>query len=327
MAALGGWLDRWEDVKPRYEWAALLLGNGLSINLWPNFAYDSLFEHARDGGLTAEDLALFDGTPNFERVLGDLNTAIRVAHVVGVDPAPFYERYRRIQLALGHAVREVHPNRWEVSDSALEGIRATMLEFEWIFTTSYDLIAYWAMGAGPNGRFQPFVDLFRWHGCKFDAKRADVYAQDLPLYFLHGALHLVVGGDGSVRKLKRNAIQNLLDQFGQPIPGDPQARPLLVTEGSSRDKLRAIEANDYLNHALDRLRSIDVPLVIFGSSLGAEDQHLIDALNEHPRRPVAVSMLPGRKRELATQQADIYGRVEVDTLLFFDSTTHPLGHP
>jgi len=51
--------------------------------------------------------------------------------------------------------------------------------------------------------------------------------------------------------------------------GDVRARPLLVTEGSAVDKLAAIEDNVYLSHALGRLRQRDLPLVVFGSSLGS----------------------------------------------------------
>ncbi len=324
--ALDGRLASWAEVAGEHEWQVLLLGNGLSTNVWPAFAYGSLFDHVRGGGLTAADLALFDSTPNFERVLGDLNTAIRVAQVCGVDPAPFYDRYRRIQLALGHAIRQVHLNRMRVPDASLATIRAELLNFEWVFTTSYDLVIYWAMGHG--GQYAPFVDHFRWaNRLEFDPARAEVFVSQLPVYFLHGALHLVVGGTGVTWKLRLQAIATLLDQFGQPIAGDPQARPLLVTEGSARDKLRAIEGNAYLSHALDLFRRLSLPLVVFGSSLGPQDQHLVDALNENPLRPVAVALPPRTRREVAARQAEIYARLEVDTLLFFDATTHPLGSP
>jgi hypothetical protein len=184
------------------------------------------------------------------------------------------------------------------------------------------------MGCGPGGRFEPFVDHFRWGGTlQFDSARADVFVDQIPVYFLHGALHLVVGGTGATWKLRRGVLQTLLDQFGQPIAGDPQARPLLITEGSARDKLQSIERNDYLSHGLSRLRQADLPTVVFGSSLSPQDQHLVDALNENPQRPVAVALLPASRRELASRQADIYGRLQAETLLFFDSTTHPLGLP
>ena len=309
-----------------FSGGVLLCGNGLSINVWPAFAYGSLFDHARSGGLTGEDLALFAGTENFERVLSDLNTAIRVNEALSLSADRVYERYRSIQRALGHAIREVHLNRSHVPEATLERIRAELLNYEWIFNTSYDLLVYWAMGCG--GSFAPFVDHFRWGGrLEFDPDRADVFVEQVPVYFLHGALHLVVGGSGITWKLRREAMQTLLDQFGEPIAGDPQARPLLVTEGTARDKLRAIEGNAYLAHALRTLRGVDLPMVVFGSSLSEQDDHLVDALNEHPARPIAMSLLPAPRRELAARQAEIYARLQADELRFFDASSHPLGDP
>jgi len=320
---LDGSLRTWPDVVRRHPWGALLIGNGLSINVWPSFAYRSLFDEADRSGLTDTDRQLFDGTRNFERALSDLTTTMRVGRLLGVDIDPVLARYRSIQVALGHAIRAVHPNRSNVPDGALKAIRAALLNYEWIFTTNYDLVLYWAIG---SDGWKPFVDTLKHSGrCEFDPDRADVYADEIPIYFLHGALHLVVGGAGVTWKLRKTYLQTLLDQFGQPIDGDREARPLLVTEGSAMEKLRAIEGNAYLSHAFQRLRDVDLPIVVFGSSLGAQDDHLVDALNEQPDRPVAVSMLPGAKKKLATCQADIYGRLETDDLLFYDARTHPLG--
>jgi hypothetical protein len=149
----------------------------------------------------------------------------------------------------------------------------------------------------------------------------------VPVYFLHGALHLVVGEAGRTWKLRRTQLDTLLDQFGKPIDGDPRARPLLVTEGSAADKRDAIEDNVYLSHALKRLEERDLPVVVFGSGLSEQDSHIAEALSENPKRPVAVSMLPGPKKELLARQADIYGRLDASPLLFFDARTHPLGDP
>lgn len=324
MAADGS-LAGWPSIAAGLEGAALLVGNGLSINVWPGFAYGRLFDHAKSGGLTPLDLALFDHTPNFERVLGDLNTTIRVNEALGLPSEPVYERYRSIQRGLGHAVREVHVGRTQIPEAALSAIRSELLRYSWIFTTSYDLLIYWAMGCG--GRFHPFMDHFRGSRLRFDPDKSHVESGRIPVYFLHGALHLRVGGDGRTWKLRQSLVATLLEQFGEPTVGDPQARPLLVTEGSARDKLRAVEGNGYLAHALDRLRAQELPVVVFGCSLGRQDQHLVDVLNERPGRRVAVSMVPGPKRELAAAQGEIYGRLAADELVFFDATTHPLGAP
>lgn len=323
QTTLDGSIEAWPDLAERFSKAALLCGNGLSVNVWPAFDYASLFDYACDDGLTAEDLALFAATKNFERVLSDLNTAISVNETLGEPADRIYERYRSIQRGLGRAVRAVHLGRSGVPDETLKKVRDELLRYEWIFSTSYDLLLYWAMGCG--GSFSPFIDHFRGPRLAFDADRANVFASKLPVYFLHGALHLVVGGSGVTWKLRSGAMHTVLEQFGEPIDGDPQARPLLVTEGTARDKLRAIEGNAYLAHSLQTLRSTELPLVVFGSSLSAQDDHLLDALNEHPDRAVAVSLLPDGRRALAAKQADVFARLETEELYFFDGTTHPLG--
>lgn len=320
-----GTLRDWAEVANTRHWETLLIGNGLSRHIWDPFGYPTLFDHASTADLSDEDRALFDSSPNFERALGDLLTAIRVCSVVGIDTGPLYERYRSIQSALGSAVRNVHVNRDEVPGETRQAIKDAMADFEWVFTTNYDLLIYWAMAYG--GDFTPFIDNFRWgNRCEFDPARAPVRVGQVPIYFLHGALHLVVAGDGTVFKLTQQRIRTLLDQFGQPIDGDPNARPLLVTEGSARDKLEVIEGNEYLAHCLDELQNNELDTVVFGSALGAEDAHIGAALSENPDRAVAVSMLPGgSKADRLARQMDIYGRVDVEELTFFDATTHPLG--
>jgi hypothetical protein len=101
---------------------------------------------------------------------------------VGIDTSPLYARYRSIQLALGHAIREVHLPGSQVPDRTLEAIRSVLEKFEWVFTTSYDLLVYWAMAYG--GHFKPFVDCFRWGGrCEFDPHRSITHCSASQLGF------------------------------------------------------------------------------------------------------------------------------------------------
>lgn len=325
-------LHRWDDIAEEYDWRTLFIGNGLSINLWPDFGYRTLVEHAR---LAWTEELLFQGedTPNFEVVLADIITAIWIAAVCDGVKTPAIDAmersFRRIQHALIQAIRAVHPEHADIPRTALVAIREHLLKYGWVFTTSYDLLVYWAMGAGPGG-FKRFTDLFMQRGSRyeFDARGAWTRksAGRTAVCFLHGALHLVVGSDGETRKLTRGN-DTLLEQIDRLIPDDPLARRLLVTEGTYRDKLRAIDANDYLRFALDRLREQDSGLVIFGSSLGEQDRHLVDAINENRKRPIAVSVHARTKREVARVKNEVYERLEPETLLFFDSRTHPLGSP
>jgi hypothetical protein len=94
-----GTLFDWREIATSYKWDTLLLGNGMSINIWEPFGYRKLYDHAKSGGLSPVDRKLFASTPNFERVLADLLTAIRVNDAVGLDAKPLLERYRSIQRA------------------------------------------------------------------------------------------------------------------------------------------------------------------------------------------------------------------------------------
>jgi hypothetical protein len=95
-----------------------------------------------------------------------------------------------------------------------------------------------------------FCDCFWANGRnEFDPDDCDFFPNARPVYYMHGALHLIVEGSGVTRKLTK-AGQTLLDQFGKPIANDPEARPLLITEASARDKVRAIEGNYDFNQSI-----------------------------------------------------------------------------
>lgn len=330
---IDGSLATWGEVTAECDdWSAVLLGNGLSRHVWRSFGYPSLFDKAQQGetsgSLTRADRSLFTtlDTKNFERVLGDLAAAIRMAEAMGEDARPFLDRYQSVQLALGNAVRSVHVNRTGIPEETYKAIGSVLQAQEFVFTTSYDLIVYWAMGAV---NYDGLCDCFWGEKYCFDPTDADVPDHLTPVYFLHGALHLVIMGSGITRKLVQTNLQTLLDQFGRPLDGDTQARPLLITEGSSQHKLQAIEGNDYLAHALDALGGCDLPLVVFGSDLGEQDQHLVEALNRKPDRPVAVSIRKKGKseKEIRTIKAGLRGSLDASPLVFFDSESHPLGLP
>ena len=324
-----GTLHDWSDLQG-LGWGALLVGNGLSVNISRDFAYESLYEEADqssvDGSLTDDDRAVFEGfeTTNFELVLAKLRDSIQMAEILGRDPRPYRRRYRSVQTALGTAVRGVHLEYVEVPDTTLAAIQKELREYDAIFSTSYDLLIYWAIGYGE--KYGRFCDCFWSSGNRFDPDDAEVWGNGRPVYYMHGALHLIVEGSGRTRKLTQDA-RTLLDQFGAPIEGDEEARPLLISEGSARDKLRAIEGNDYLAHIYETFSDRDGPLLVFGHALGAQDRHLIDAINTHPDRPVAFSMVKKSKGKLREQQSEVWGKLSTEEIYYFDAATHPLGSP
>lgn len=320
--AIDGQLAAWEAVADVHPWRNLLAGNGLSRQLWPPFAYTSLYERACESkALTKKDRALFEarGTENFELVLSALATSIETLSALERSTGALEKRYASVQQALGRAVRDVHAPMSEVPEERRAALRAALREYRHVFTTSYDLLLYWA--AAPD--FADFADYF-WSGGRnaFDPGRTRV-APDVPtrLLYLHGALHLVVDGEGVTAK-RRSSGRTLLEQFDHR---PPPLRPLLISEGSSADKLKVIVNNEYLSFALTRLRRQKPPLVVFGHALGPQDAHLVDALNVQPDRPIAVGLLPGPEAEVRARQGELRGALATRDLYFYDATTHPLG--
>lgn len=326
-----GSLHDWRDLTD-VPWESLLLGNGLSINVSPRFDYESLYAEADfKGGLSAEDRSIFEvvDSRNFEVALAKLRDAIVLAEALELDPNPYKRHFRSIQTALGQTIRKVHLSGREVPITTLAAIQQAFLGHKRVFTTSYDLLAYWAI-SHEHG-YKRFCDCFWAHERnEFDPDNCTVKSLK-PIYYLHGALHLVVGGSGTARKLTRGDLRHgeaqILDRFGKTDSKDPEARPLLVSEGSSRDKLRVIEGNDYLAHVYEQFKQDAKPLVIFGHSLGEQDQHLIEAIASIPGRPVAISMLAKSEERLRAEQVRIWNLLQKQRIYFYDAATHPLGKP
>jgi hypothetical protein len=324
-----GTLAAWTDVEKAEEWDALVLGNGMSINLWANFNYDSLYIEAQTSRLLSrKDQELFDalGLTNFEEVLRRLSDAIVLGEAIGENRPAEQARHDSIQKALAKAVQRVHITGGEVPEENLAAIGNELRNYGHVFTTSYDLLVYWATAKAENG-FDDFYDLF-W--CKSPPNSFDeasikfTQTSRTVVYFLHGALHLVVLGDGTTCK-NRSTMFTLLEKFGKAFHGDRTASPLIVTEAAASDKLKKIKGSDYLSYCWKVLAERDCPIVVFGHSLSGQDAHLIDALNEHPGRPVAVALRKSTRAATRKEQHRIAGSLAARHVYFFDASTHPLG--
>lgn len=326
-----GTLDFWEDIEGLAEWDALVLGNGASINVWSDFQYGSLFQTAKQRKLFhRNDEKLFEnfGVENFEEVLHALSESIRVGEALGLDRSVELRRHTSIQKALAKAVQVVHVEGGEVPLTTFETIREELRKYRHVFTTSYDLLIYWSAAKGEE-RFRGFYDFF-WAKSKnaFDESTIRIGRQwtDTRLYFLHGALHIVALGDGTTCKRSTTMFGTLLDQFGQPFGGDHTARPLIITEARATDKRRSIDGNDYLSYCWRMLRERCCPTVVFGHSLSEQDAHLLDGLNEHRDRSVAVGIRNKGQRANLKEQHRIASLIEARPIYFFDSESHPLGN-
>jgi hypothetical protein len=314
-------LHDWGDLDEAETWRSLLVGNGLSQNLWAGFGYDSLFDLAcaRDGAhLDGADRALFDQlrTRNFETVLGALSTSKIVATTLEQSNIYLGEREASIRNALVRAVQSAHVPWTSVPNSHLDIINKHISKFTSIYSTNYDLVIYWAIMRDQN-RFRDFF--FNSSGA-FNIEDTEIRGDVCAVHFLHGGLHLCRLPTG--RTLKRIAQPglNLLNLFDSP---SEQASPLFVSEGTSQDKLSAIYRSDYLSFVFSRLEADDQPLVVFGHSLGDSDRHIARAIGAREGRKIAVSVRSdGDIREKKGTLLAVLPKAE---LYFYDAATHPLG--
>jgi len=226
---MDGRLACWQDLAREQSWGDLLVGNGLSSHIWPGFGYASLYARAcEDDTLAGGDRALFkaSATENFESVLGTLAVSIRTLQALG-DPAAarLRTRYLRIQATLGMAVRAVHMPLRALPARTRALLRATLRDYECVFTTSYDLLLYWCAGYGAS--FDGFTDFFFCNErLEFDPAKITVDPGVTRLLYLHGALHLLIDTDGVICK-RRSRGASLLAQFGHQHAAETLTRPLL----------------------------------------------------------------------------------------------------
>ena len=328
MPAISDRLLSWGDLEEDFFDGGLLVGNGASRSVFADFGYTSLYDTSMskdiDHPLTASDKKLFASleTRNFEEVLRALTTALVVGEALKQDVTRFRERYESIQLALVQAVAKVHLEWSWIRDEVLIAIRQELLNYDFVYSTNYDLLIYWAMGAH---NFSGFVDYFWNPDHSFDITNTEVFGKVTKVLWLHGGLHLIRFPDGTTVK-RRKSMFNLLEKFRTDYPTG--AIPLFISEGSSRDKLTSIYQSDYLSFAYSTFAEHAGPLVVFGHSLSQQDRHLVDRMKEWGDRDIAI----GIRRTSRTRSNTIISRkarykklLPKANLVFFDALTHPLG--
>ena len=160
---------------------------------------------------------------------------------------------------------------------------------------------------------------------EFDLADTEIWGGPVTkVLYLHGGIHLAKRQpSGATVKRRATMGMNLLTSLDDI--SDEDLVPLVVTEGKARDKLSSIHRSDYLSFAYQQLAQHKGPFVVFGSRLGDEDQHLVNAISRWEEAQIGVSIYPTDSAEILAYKADLHKRLPRAELLFFDSTTHPLG--
>tara|TARA_R110002072_G_scaffold286175_2_gene451197 strand:+ start:5983 stop:7014 length:1032 start_codon:yes stop_codon:yes gene_type:complete len=304
------------------ERPSLLVGNGASIAVSQSFRYEKLREHAELDEIATQ---LFEevGTSDFELVLNRLGTSLMVNDVFGIESDDIRDAYAQIKSALIAAVHTVHIRGNEYyPNNALD---EEFTSYARIYSTNYDMLLYWAMLQLNSHRNENVVDLFR--GRHFDRDH-QFENHSTRLMYLHGALHLFENREKICFKRTGNGL-SILDQ----LDDNGIARVHFVSEGNWIQKMAKIRSSDYLSYCYEQLEEDHRDIVIFGHSLNADsDQHILNALLKHPERIFAVSLHTDGRRAVEINDSMNEFRtklsgLEANQIIFYDSSTHPLGAP
>jgi hypothetical protein len=324
----------------------LVLGNGVSTNIWSAFGYRTLLERS---GLTGTARDLFGSRTNFETVLAELSTTRQVLGVAAPLDVDLQARLeglaKEVRDKLLETVSEVHPDanrlvaeRKRKGTFGLVGVGVPVLDeltkylprYSKVFVTNYDLISYWA---AVKARIADFFTSSH----PFDEEQAEYWLANNAQpknFFLHGALHLwrsLVTNEEAKHTASPDTV--LLDVIRASVDR-PERVPLFISEGSSEEKVARISASPYLSFCGRALATAEAPVTVLGQALSDVDRHICEAIERHPDRRVAVGVWVGdvdedaRQQELLTRATEIRGRLpKCRDVVFFDSVGHPLLNP
>ncbi len=336
--------NEWKDIKKDFEnkETSLLLGKGFSCAVWDRFQNSSLYQEAsleNNGGnyLSAEDQQLFKAldTKNFEKVLATLSTTKMVVdNLLNIQAGSeirkiIDERYQNIQRSLTHAIKRVHI-LWEtIQPDLLIKIKEELLKYQNLFYTGYDLLIYWSLMSDESTT--GFRDYFNVD--KFD----ESFSQEdnwLRVFYLHGGLHLYSQGE-EIRKIAYQREKTILEQC-ETLWRERTIRPLIMAEGTFRDKRKFIDKCTYLLFAYNRFKQNTGKLVILGNPLNLEsnqennspdfNKHLLDAIVESKPETVAISITAddGDIKQQKIYWESVMNRQDI---IFFRAESHILCSP
>ena len=139
-------------------------------------------------------------------------------------------------------------------------------------------------------------DNLRKMGSVSDGFQGDLFREDdasQNVFFLHGSFHLY-GNKHSIRKLTQKQNQALYQRLEEIIQEEGEDIICVLT-ATSKDKMEQIDDNQYLKKCFEKLSKLSGSVVIFGSDLSDNDEHIFRAIDESSVEKIYVSSC-GRER-------------------------------
>jgi hypothetical protein len=273
-----------QRLKDTPEQKSLLVGNGLSMSLKPEF---SDFDLLRASGILQDarlqKLCDYLKTHSIENVMSMLRDLQWLTEFYQENLSLESLRGRaqqdldRIREMFVRAVKEVHPSTAaELAEPWRTSCSHFIRRFDKIFTTNYDLLLYWVVQGfnslyGEKGFRDGFGPVPRSELLLFQDFRAGQFLKEI--WYLHGALH-IFPFHGLATKTSTNGRDYLLDSIDAEMK--ERGLPLIVMDGSGKKKEETINGNQYLRFCRDRFKGVSGLLVSYGYGFGKADAHICD---------------------------------------------------
>ena len=107
------------------------------------------------------------------------------------------------------------------------------------------------------------------------------------LFFLHGAFHIYKDGN-RYKKITQESDKALYDKLEEILNSDEKD---IVCVFQSENKMSVIQENKYLKNCHNKLSTLSGNMVIIGSSLADNDNHIFEQINKSNIKKVFISSL------------------------------------
>ncbi|HEX6981289.1 MAG TPA: DUF4917 family protein [Balneolaceae bacterium] len=132
------------------------------------------------------------------------------------------------------------------------------------------------------------------------------------LFFLHGAFHIYREGK-RIKKITQQSDKALYDRLENILNDEEQE---IVCVFQSENKINAINESDYLRNCFNKLASLSGKMVIIGSSLADNDNHIFEQINNSDIDTIYISTLLSEKEKVLDEAKN---KFPSKTLYLFDA--------
>mgnify|MGYP001770970095 CR=1 FL=1 len=301
----------------------LLLGNGFSMAYdVKRFSFINLLQSAVKNGIIVENSEMHNlfldlGTSDFEKVIKLLESTKTVISIYDEKSKETMEKLKidskKLKEHLVDVVTNNHPeNATKIAEEEYLYCIDFLKKYNRIFTLNYDLLLFWALmkfdELKDEGKFVEDKELRLKLGDGFGnsiSGYSDNYVvfknNDSTFYqtihYLHGALHIFDNSSEIIKNTYSRTGKSLKEQTLENL--NKSIYPIFISEGTANQKKAKIIHNAYLNNSFKILRTLgsndkrfkdENSLIIFGSMLKSNDEHIIDAIIESKIKNVYVGI-------------------------------------